>query len=74
MPKLYEYLGIVIYFWSNEHEPIHVHGEYQGKESKAELRVENGKVSEIRIGKVRGHQPLDPNHTERFRSICQCLC
>ena len=27
MPKLFEYLGIVILFYSNEHEPIHVHGE-----------------------------------------------
>lgn len=25
MPKLYEYLGIIIYFWSKEHEPIHVY-------------------------------------------------
>lgn len=69
MPKLYEYLGIVIYFWSNEHEPIHVHGEYQGKESKAELHVENGKVSEIRIQKVRGHQPLEPNILRDFEAF-----
>jgi len=49
MPKLYEYLGIIIFFWSNEHEPIHVHGEYQGRESKAEIIVEDGKV--VRINK-----------------------
>ncbi|HRE09229.1 MAG TPA: DUF4160 domain-containing protein [Ignavibacteria bacterium] len=28
MPKLYEYLGIVVMFYSNEHTPIHVHGNY----------------------------------------------
>ena len=28
MPKIYEYLGILIYFYSNEHEPVHVHGRY----------------------------------------------
>ena len=44
MPKLYEYLGILVLFYSNEHEPIHVHGQCQGRESKAELIVENGKV------------------------------
>lgn len=66
MPKLYEYLGIIIYFWSNEHEPIHVHGEYQGKESRAELFIENGKVSEIRFGKVKGHKPLDGNELKDF--------
>jgi hypothetical protein len=24
MPKIFEYLGIVIRFYSNEHDPIHV--------------------------------------------------
>ena len=35
MPKLYEYLGIVVYFYSNEHEPIHVHG------TKIHFRLQN---------------------------------
>ena len=26
MPKLYEYFGLFVLFYSNEHEPIHVHG------------------------------------------------
>lgn len=26
MPKIFEYLGILIFFYSNEHEPVHVHG------------------------------------------------
>ncbi|MCL2101430.1 MAG: DUF4160 domain-containing protein [Fibromonadales bacterium] len=25
MPSIFEYLGIVLYFFSNEHEPIHIH-------------------------------------------------
>lgn len=33
MPKIYEYLGIMIMFYSNEHEPIHVHGKYQRQNS-----------------------------------------
>ena len=66
MPKLYEYLGIIIYFWSNEHEPIYVHGEYQGKESKAELHIEDGKVSEIKILKVKGRRPLDSAELKNF--------
>lgn len=32
MPKLYEYFDIVVYFFSREHEPIHVHGKYQDRE------------------------------------------
>jgi len=26
MPKLYEYFGLVVLFYSNEHDPVHVHG------------------------------------------------
>lgn len=49
MPKLYEYLGIIVLFHSNEHEPIHVHGRYQDRESKAEIIIQDGKVKEIKI-------------------------
>ena len=31
MPKLYEYLGLDVFFYSNEHQPVHVHGKYQGR-------------------------------------------
>jgi len=47
MPKLYFYFGLMVFFYSNEHEPIHVHGFYQGREGKAELTVRNGKVVRI---------------------------
>lgn len=43
MPKIFEYLGIVILFYSKEHEPIHIHGEHGEYESKAEFYIENGK-------------------------------
>ncbi len=39
----------MILFYSNEHEPIHVHGKHQGKESKAEILIENGIIKEIRV-------------------------
>ncbi len=34
MPKLYEYFGLIVLFYANEHEPVHVHGKHQGKESR----------------------------------------
>lgn len=37
MPTLYEYMGIFFYFWSDEHDPIHVHAEYNGTECKVLL-------------------------------------
>lgn len=58
MPKLYEYLGIVIFFYANEHEPIHIHARKGEYESKAEIIVVNGKVEEIIITNVGGRKPL----------------
>lgn len=71
MPKLYEYFGLIILFYSNEHEPIHVHGKYQDTECKAELIIENGQIVEIRISPVRGRKPLDRNKLNDFRAIVE---
>lgn len=32
MPKIFEYFGLIFLFYSNEHEPIHVHVMRDGKE------------------------------------------
>ena len=69
MPKLYEYFGLIFLFYSNEHEPIHVHGKYQDRESKAEIIFENGKFKEIFIGKVPGKKPLDA--LKRFKRVVE---
>lgn len=47
MPKLYEYLGIVFYFYANEHLPIHVHAKYEKYETIFELIYENGELVRI---------------------------
>jgi Domain of unknown function (DUF4160) len=69
MPKLYEYLGIIVLFYSNEHEPIHVHGQCQGRESKAELIIENGKVVQIIYSAVKGRPPLSKTELKNFQTI-----
>ncbi len=66
MPKLYEYLGLIILFYSNDHEPIHVHGKYQGMESKAEIIFVDGIFKEIRISDVKGKKPLDNKSLKNF--------
>jgi hypothetical protein len=71
MPKLYDYFGLVFLFYSQEHEPIHVHGKYQGKESKAELIYENGKFKEIIIREVQGKEPLDIQNMKKFRKVIE---
>jgi len=71
MPKLYEYFGLIILFYSNEHEPIHVHGKYHGAEGKAELIIDNGKVVEIRYSPVKGRRPLNPRQMESFKTVVE---
>jgi hypothetical protein len=69
MPKLYEYFGLRIYFYANEHEPVHVHGFYHGRESKAELVIENGIIIGIRILPVAGMKPLKGNALADFKLL-----
>jgi hypothetical protein len=71
MPKLYEYFGIIVLFYSNEHEPIHVHGKCQGRESKAELILENGRVVEINYSSVKGRKPLSKSEMRSFQTLTQ---
>ncbi|MCO5052576.1 MAG: DUF4160 domain-containing protein [Verrucomicrobiae bacterium] len=69
MPKLYEYLGILIYFYSNEHEPIHVHGKHGKQESRAEIILENGRVIRVVVGHIPGKRPLDGSRLRDFETF-----
>lgn len=69
MPKLYEYFGLIIMFYANEHEPIHVHGKAQGREMRAELIVVNGSVTEIRYAEMTGRPLLEPSERRYFEEI-----
>ncbi|MFB9843331.1 DUF4160 domain-containing protein [Mucilaginibacter ginsenosidivorans] len=71
MPKIFEYFGIVIFFYSNEHEPIHVHASYGILESKAEFYIINGIISEIKIKLVSGKRPLDTTRLKDFEKFLE---
>ena len=69
MPKLYEYFGLIVLFYANEHEPVHVHGKCQGRESRAEIIVMNGVVTECCYGDVAGRPPLAPQEMRYFEEL-----
>jgi hypothetical protein len=71
MPKLFEYMGILIYFYSNEHEPIHVHAKKAEYESKAEFYITNGTISEVKITEVKGRKPILGNDLKDFEVFLQ---
>ena len=58
MPKIFEYFGFIFYFYSNEHEPIHVHVMHGAKESIFDLIMMNGELASINIREKRGAEPL----------------
>jgi hypothetical protein len=69
MPKLYEYFGLIIMFYANEHEPVHVHGKFQDRESRAEIIVVNGEIVEIRYANVAGRAPLASTEIRNFEEL-----
>lgn len=73
MPKLYEYFGLIILFYSSEHEPIHVHCKYQGQESKAEIIYKDGKFDKVLISEVKGKEPLDLQNQKKFKKLVEAL-
>lgn len=58
-------------FYSNEHEPIHVHGKFQGMESKAEIIIEDGKVVNVILKDVAGRKSLEPNKAKAFKDFVE---
>jgi hypothetical protein len=69
MPKLYEYFGLIVMFYSNEHDPVHVHGKCQGRESRAEIILVNGVVQEIVYKGVTGRASLESNELRYFQEL-----
>jgi len=71
MPKLYIYLGIAIFFYSNEHEPIHIHGgcANNSRLCKAEIITSNGKVSSIKFKNLAGNKGLSPDELANFQEF-----
>jgi hypothetical protein len=67
MPSIYEYLGILILFYSNEHEPIHVHAKKGGFESKVEFEILDGKIENIRITTIKNRKPLQGNDLKNLK-------
>ena len=59
MPVIYKYLGYYFRFYSNEHEPIHVHVQANGRESIMELIMNNNQLQKVNVRPKRGAEPLN---------------
>ncbi len=56
MPKIYEYFGFIFFFFSNEHEPIHVIK--SGYQTVFELILMDGELIEIKRRLEPGYKPI----------------
>ncbi len=69
MPKLYEYLGITVFFFAGEHLPVHVHGRHGESETKAKIITANGKIVKIRLCRVANRHPLSGKVRKHFLEL-----
>ena len=57
MPKIFEYLGIIIRFFSTEHDPIHVHAEYGDAVMIVSFYLKEGEIINITYKVKKGKFP-----------------
>lgn len=58
MPRLIEYFGLIFYFYSNEHLPVHVHVSHAEYETILELFFQEGKLVDVQTRKADGIEML----------------
>ena len=58
MPRVIEYFGLIFYFYSNEHLPVHVHVSHAEFETIFELFFEDGKLTDVQFRKADGVEML----------------
>lgn len=68
MPKVYTYLGIILLFHSNEHDPIHVHAVYNGKIVKVCFYMNNGRIT-VRYFDTDGFDQKKLRELKRFVAV-----
>jgi hypothetical protein len=57
MPHIFEYLGIIILFYSDEHEPIHVHATYGACIMKVSFFIREGEIYRVTFAELKGKFP-----------------
>ena len=71
MPKIFEYFGFEFVFYSNEHEPIHVHVTHNGCQSIFELIMQDGELVEIKVREKAGEEPLSSKDQKTAEAFIQ---
>ena len=69
MPEIFEYFGLIFYFYSNEHDPIHVHVKKGDKETIFDLLIYNDVLTEIQVRKRRSKEMLSASDEKKAKDF-----
>ena len=69
MPTIYDYIGFIFRFYSDEHYPIHVHVEKGEYESIYDLIIVNGLLVELKHRKKRGVDAIQPSDRKKVEDF-----
>ena len=70
MPKIYEYFGIYLLFYSNDHQPIHVHAVTKDeREVKVIFYTKKSKIVRIVYKEIKGKKPLTKPQMKNLKAL-----
>lgn len=70
MPTIFEYLGLILKFYSKEHLPIHVHAFYGDRcAMKVEFFLKGEKITRKTYKGVKGYRHLPPAQMRDLRAL-----
>jgi hypothetical protein len=70
MPKIFEYLGYVIYIYTNDHLPVHIHIMLGEKEVKCNIEYDNGEPN-FTFKKVKGKKILSESEIKEISKFVE---
>jgi hypothetical protein len=69
-PKIYEYKGISLRFFSNEHDPIHVHATTtDGRECRVSFHLRESEIAKVSFDDVKGKKPLTLSQMKKLKDL-----
>jgi len=69
MPEIFQFVNLIFSFYSNEHEPIHVHVKASERESIFDLIIKDKTLMEIKIRNNHGKEPLSSREVKMAREF-----
>lgn len=71
MPVIFEYMGIILLFFSKEHTPIHVHAIYGGNQGmRVEFHIKGDRIDAV-YGNLKGFKTFSPSQMKDLKKLVE---